>query len=298
VQRPTTDDQWDELVSAIRGSCEWCKAVVHAFHLCELTVLEGVLAPVLFGVDEDSRYEQPPLILGKSATILISRDLLIESTNPAPDLLSKVAGFACVLAHEMAHHALTHEWRVLRRYTDVSGLALEDRRKVLAILGAGGLAKATGLPYDVIVNHWGIADNAMRARLIEIAADESDEYAIHAEDDSQTGQHFPVDEPLIQIAEEWSAAVVGCMMSYRLGRGYDYAMRLAQSALDDIAIIQRSNLVKTVLMAACQYPGAEATAISRAITTLDTAYNNPDVQECDGKLRESGLTWAALFHRS
>jgi hypothetical protein len=181
-------------------------------HLCELILLDRLDAPLTFGVAEDSRYEQPPLILAKPATILIARDLLIEGASAAPHLRAKVTAFACVLAHEMAHHALTHAWRVVFRFAEVSGLPLATRRRVLALLDAGSLAKRTGIPNDVIVNHWGIASDAMQSRLLENAGDESDERVIEGADESSSVQRPTTDEANIEIAEEWGAAVVGCTM--------------------------------------------------------------------------------------
>lgn len=294
VEEP--EDRCAELVSAIRGSCEWCARAVHAMHLCELTVLAGVAAPLRFGVGEDSRYEQPPLILGKPGTILMRCDLVKEESNPAPKRRAKVTGFACVLAHEMAHHALTHNWRVFSRFADVSELALEDRRKALAILEAAALAKRTGLPYDVIVNHWGISDAAMQARLVEIAAEQSDEYVLRAPaDESRTALRLAPHEAQIEVAEEWGAAVVGCMMSYRLTKGPSFAAQMARSVLEALPSSVQSTLVETILMAACQNPEAETLAIRTAIATLETAYSNPDIRDCEERLHESNRDWAFLF---
>lgn len=264
-------------------------------HLCELILLEGIDAPLTVGVADVSRYEQPPLILGKPATILIARDLLIEAANPAPTLRAKVTAFACVLSHEIAHHALTHAWRVTFRFVEVSGLPLVDRRKVLGILEAASLAKRTGIPHDVIVNHWGIADETMQSRLVEMAADESDERVIDSPDERTVAQRPTTDEANIQIAEEWGAAVVGCMMFYRMTKGPDYASRMARSALDDLPTRAQSGLVATILLAASANSHAESLATERAIATLKTAFNNPDMQEYGEELRESGRDWISLF---
>lgn len=292
---PEGHGRWAEVVSSIRGSCEWCKSVVYALHLCELTVLDGVNAPLTCGVGRDSQYQQPPLILEKPATILIARELLMERSNPAPDLQLKITGLACIVAHEMAHHALTHKWRAWLRYPDVTALSVHDRRKVLILLEAPRIAKTTGIPHDVIVNHWAIADDVMQARLVGIAADESDERVLNTEDESASAQPISDEETQIHIADEWGAAVVGCMMSYRLRKGADYTVRMARSVLDDLPLTAQSGLVEMILTAPCANPVAEQTAVSQAVETLGTAFNNPDIQQCAEELRESDRDWASLF---
>jgi len=291
-------EKWDEIITAVHGACEWCAAVARAVHLCELTVLSGVEAPVLYGVGQDSAYEQRPAFLEKPGTVLIQRELLIEKQNPGSDFGAKIAGLACILAHEMAHHALRHDWDARQYHREVSALPLEQRRWVLETLDAPKLAATTGLPYEVIVDHWGIADDAMLAKLLEYAADQSDEQAMRADDDSSIEHADVHEETGIHIAEEWGAAVVGCMMYFRWQQGRDYATRMAQSILDELPTTARSSLVETVLMAACQNPDAENAAIARAIGTLETAFQNPDIQECEQERHGSDRDWAALFSQA
>ena len=287
-------ERWEEVVDSIRGSCEWCAAAVHAMHLCDLTILDSVTAPVLFGVGEDSAYEQLPLFLEKPGTVLIQRELLLEQQNPAPDLDRKITGFACVLAHEMAHHALRHDWSAQERHQDVSDLPVEDRRRVLDLLEAAKLAALTGIPYDVIVNHWGIADDLMRANLLDHAAERLDAQAIRADENSRIEHENLPAESGIHVAEEWGAAVVGCMMQYRLCKGHAFALKMAESILSELPS-KRGSLAETVLLAACQNPDAEVRAGELAVTTLETAFHNSDIQECEEALRKNGADWASLL---
>lgn len=286
-------ERWEEVVDSIRGSCEWCAAAVYAVHLCDLTILDAVSAPVLFGVGEDSAYEQLPLFLEKPGTVLIQRELLVEEQNPGPELDGKVTGFACVLAHEMAHHALRHEWSAQERHRDVSELPVDDRRRVLDLVEATKLAALTGIPYDVIVNHWGIADDLMRADLLEQAAERLDAQAMRADDDSCIEHDNLPAESGIHIAEEWGAAVVGCMMRYRLRKGHAFASKMAESILAELPH-KRGSLTETVLLAACQNPDAESHALGLAVTTLETAFHNSDIQECEEALRKNDADWRSL----
>jgi hypothetical protein len=257
-------------------------------------VLHGVEAPVLFGVGEDSAYEQLPAFMEKSGTVLIQRELLLQKQNPGTDLQAKLAGFACVLAHEMAHHALRHDWRANERHRDVSEMSVERRRSVLERVEAHELAATTGLPYEVIVNHWGIADDAMRAKLIEYAAAQSDEQAMRADEESVIEHRNVADEAGIHVAEEWGAAVVGCMMRFRLNRGREFALERAHDILGELPP-SRGTLTETVLTAACQSADAEARAIELAIATLETAFHNPDMEDCGRRLEQRSSGWASMF---
>jgi hypothetical protein len=287
-------ERWEEVVDAIRGSCKWCAAAVYAVHLCDLTILDSVTAPVLFGAGEDSAYEQLPLCLERPGTVLIQRELLVEHQNPGPELDGKVTGFACVLAHEMAHHALRHDWSAQERHRDVSELSVEDRRRVLDLLEAAKLAALTGIPYEVIVNHWGIADDVMRANLLEQAAERLDAQAIRANENARIEHDNLPAESGIHVAEEWGAAVVGCMMRYRLRKGHAYAAKMAESILAELPH-NRGSLTQTVLLAACQNPDAESRACGLAIKTLETAFHNSDIQQCEEALRKNDTDWASLL---
>jgi len=295
VQKSLPDDRWDEVITMVRGSCNWCAAIARAIHLCELTVLHHVKAPVLYGVGDDSAYEQLPAFFERPGTVLIQRELLIEEQNPAVDWNSKVAAVACVFAHEMAHHALRHDWDAQRHHRHISELGLEKRRWVLEALEASRLAAATGLPYELIVDHWGIADDAMLTKLLEYSAEQSDEQAMRADEDALI-EHFNLsDESRIHVAEEWGAAVVGCMMRFRFEKGREFATQRAIAILNDLSRGAETTLVGRVLMASCQNPNAEQESVELAITSLKTAFHNSDIQECERSLRRNGSDWAALL---
>lgn len=289
------DEKWDEVITSIRGSCRWCAAVVRAIHFCELTVLHGVEAPVLCGVGEDSAYEELPAFLEKPGTVLIQRELLAERQNPGSHFEAKVGGVACVLAHEMAHHAFRHEWNARRHDWQITGISVEQRRQMLEELEASKLVAIMGLPYEVIVDHWAIADDAMLAKLLDYAAERSDEHAIRADEDSVIEHGNLPAEAGIHVAEEWSAAVVGCMMRFRFEKGREFATQRATSIMNNFLRGAEATLVRTVLMASCQNPNAEQGAIERAITSLETAFHNSDIQACEQSLRKNGSNWAALL---
>ena len=170
---------------------------------CELTILHKVASPVIFGVGTESADQQQPDFLEKPGTVLIQRELLVEELNPGPNLPAKVVGFGCVLAHEMAHHALRHEWGAAERFSDVSELPVVRRRWVLDMLEAGKLAALTGLPYEVLVDHWGIADEHMRSNLLEYTAAKSDARTIRADDDARIEHRDVAGESRLHVAEEW-----------------------------------------------------------------------------------------------
>jgi hypothetical protein len=227
--------------------------------------------------------------------VFLQRELFVEEQISDRNPAGKIIAIAGVLAHEMAHHALRQGWQVEERYSDVAALNREKRQWVLDIIEAGKLAKLAGVPYDVIVGHWAIADDNMRANLLEMAAEESDQRVLDPES-SGASEHENIDKQVgLHIAEEWSAAVAGCMMSHRISKGYDYIKRMAQSVINDLGASGGSDLVQRVLLAACQNPTAEARATELAIGSLETAFRNPDIEECGRKLNERGSSWRVLF---
>jgi hypothetical protein len=290
------DDRWDEIMNAIRGSCEWCAAAIRAMHLCELTILYRVNVPVLYGVGEQSAYEKVPGFLEKAATVLIQRKLLSENQNLGVDFAAKLAGFSCVLAHEMAHHALLHEWAVNEHYTEISGMTVERRRWVLDMLEAGKLAATAGIPYELIVTHWAVAGEIVCGELLETEADQSDEQSPLRNANSVIGRHDDgPNESGVHVAEEWGAAVVGCMIRYRLRNGRDFTLRLAESVLNELPLSAGCELVEKVLMAAGQNSEAEAQANELAVATLESAFHNSDIQDCEQMLIQRGTTWSSLL---
>ena len=291
----TLDERWEEIVDAIRGSCEWCASAVRAMHLCELTILHDVGATVVFGVGEESAYQQLPDFLEKPGTVLIQRELLREDLNPGVNFSSKLIGFACVLAHEMAHHALRHDWAAPEFHSDVSSMAVEKRRWVLDILEAAKLASMTGIAYEVVVNHWAITDDRMRETLIDIAADRSDARALRVDDDSRIEHDNLPNESSVHLAEEWVAAVVGCMMRFRLQKGREFALRMTKSVLAELSDAAEAPLILKALSAACQNREAESVSVKLAINTLEGAFHNSDMQECEQSLRSQGRDWASHF---
>jgi hypothetical protein len=99
----------------------------------------------------------------------------------------------------------------------------------------------------------------------------------------------------IHIAEEWGAAVVGCMMQSRLEQGQEHAQQIAERILREISSESRPTLVGTIVMASCQNPAAEPETIKLAISTLETAFHNSDIEECGETLRQQNRGWRAMF---
>lgn len=285
MAEPRDDDQWEEVINSVRGSCAWCKAALYVCHFCEAIVFDETTEPVAFGLGQQSSYNKPPGSASRQPTILIEHRLVVERTNPGRGLNTKCAALACVVAHEMAHHAMFHRWRVNEGFSEVLGIPLREKRGALQALGARRYAKLTGIQLDVVDTHWAPSAELVRSRIsgepfpdnLAGTADRGDQI------ETTTG---------VRIATEWCAAVIGCMVAKRYSAGPSRA-RLARDQIFASYPSLRNSEIQKIFDLACDTENLEAEAEKRAVSDLEGAHRNPDIQSCSRRLKAAALNWSS-----
>lgn len=279
-------DRWEEVINSVRGSCVWCKSAIYVCHLCELAVFSDEAEPVRFGVDETSFYQRPSKSESRSPTILIERRLLVERDNPGRGLLSKGALLACVLAHEMAHHAIFERLRVNDGFRDFVDISDSDRKRVLQALDAERYTKMLATGVDVVSQHWAPTTADVRNRIAGNVSEQ--EEAIHARDrDNESAMSAEV-----RIAREWAAAVIGCVVAKRYATSSQRVGLIRDRALRDFPSL-RSMEGSRLFEVACSSQNFEGDAERFAVSDLKEAHRNPDIQSCSRRLKSAGLTWSS-----
>jgi len=76
-------------------------------------------------------------------------------------------------------------------------------------------------------------------------------------------------------------------------KGHEFARKMAESVLDELP--RPAPLVERVVMAVCQNPKAESMAADSAVESLETAFNNSTIQDCQQTLDEEDRDWASLL---
>lgn len=310
------DSTWEEIIAAVEGSRRWCRCVIHTLHLCKSVLLRDEEEPLRFGVGTESLYTVGGTVDGGlsllPATVLLKRSLLREAENPAPTFPKKIAVLAGTLAHEIAHHLVPNSMAVGEAYEEIVALGLAARRRILTLLDASAIAKASGIDRRVVAEHWGIADETIAERTLNRRAaisdhrvasgafddwDDKDFREIHEqreEDEAEDeAEGRPRDEAAFSMAGEWIAAVIGCVMFYRVLRGVDYALRLVESVVVDVLPAGGSLLAFDTLMAACEAENAERDAAKLALETIAAEFRHATVQDSCGEFGMSD--WERLF---
>lgn len=283
-------DRWEEVVNSIRGSCLWCKSAIYVCHLCELIVLSEGVEPASFGVQQESSYQKPSASSSRKPTVFIDHRFLVEHTNPARGLRPKATAFACVLAHEMAHHAIYHRRSFPTVTADLVAVPLETRRDLLRSLGAERYAKLTGIPLSVVDEHWASSDQCSPSRDV-VAEQPKNPRGSHSRISVTAATARRTEK---QIASEWGAAVIGCMVAIRLSGGTMKLRHLYNKASAEHPSLRTSVGVTVLFNTACGIEGAEHQSEERAIAELNGAHRNPDIQSCNRQLKAAGSEWAAV----
>lgn len=282
MAEPRDDDLWEEVINSVRGSCAWCKAAVYVCHFCESIVFDETTAPVAFGIGQQSSYNKPPGSTSQKPTILIEHRLVVERTNPGRGLNTKCAALACVVAHEMAHHAMFDRWRVNEGFSEVLSIPLREKQGALQALGARRFAKLTGIQLDVVDTHWAPSAELVRSR---ISGETSPRHLAGGGEQIETATG-------VRIATEWCAAVIGCMVAKRYSAGASRA-RVARDQIFASYPSLRNSEIQKVFDLACGTEDLEAEAENRAVCDLEGAHRNPDIQSCSRRLKAAALNWSS-----
>lgn len=286
MAQPPDEDRWDEVISAIRGSCSWCKSVVYVCHLCELIVLQDEVESLRFGVDQTSSYQKPSASVSRLPTILIEHRLLVERLNPGRGLNSKSALLACVLAHEMGHRALFDRLRVNDGFRDFVDVPLRDRRAILRALDVERYSKLAGVNSDVIDAHWARSQESEEELVSrETSGNPAPDSAVEQDSDIATAA-------AVRIAGEWAASVLGCMVAKRVATNSHRVGSIRDQLFAQFPPLGSLN-VRNIFDLPCNPKDFEADAQLLAIHDLTGTHRNPDIQSCSRKLKSAGLTWGA-----